>query len=1214
MKYLPLILTLLLGVQMAFSQAIDPPRLVGLAGQMQTLAENHLKNGEVEKAKEAYRDAIQLYEEAKAAYEEMDGEERSVARMAELIEEVERKIGDIDEQQAALDRHAGSEDEPPSIWDQIDLTSPQMKPKPTGVPWWVYAGGGAVVAGVGVVVLSDRDDDDPDLVANDLSVQVDCGEGGTVNPLSNDQGVGLQLQDFSAAPGLVSRDGNSLVIDAGVTENFTITYTVRDANGNTAQATIHVQVNLLPVNAPEVQLETERGTAVQINLFDLILCEDCELLELGDHPDLDAATYNSAGDITLIPDSDFFGTLQINYTITRPPCPPVASSTIFLEVTPDGDPPIANDVNITVSCGEGGAADPLANDEGEGLSLESFTDVTGWVTQEGDLLIISPDAFEDFEIVYTVINEDGLSAEATVFVNVEVPPFTVQDLNFQSQPGGELEFNLLEIIGCTDCELLNVDQPAGIAEIDFSPDGLVSVVVDPDFTGQAVINYTVRDGCRTEASAIIALFVSDEPCEIDGELVVQPSDCGLDNGVIVFATEELFGAYNFLIDGEPTADTVENLAPGSYVFTVIDAENENCREDFTGIVDENPFDVSLETEITPGNCHTSGDLLILVNEGPTISDFLFVSTDFGDFEYPLVESEFSLLQLMEGDLGEDLLLGPVQLTFVVEGAEERCNQEFDFEIPEEEVPFEVEDAAFTLVAGEEFTLNFLEDYAIGEELSIVEFDDISGADFHVEPNGLISFSASQPGEYVSSITIVDICGREITASIGFVVEMIPCREFEVEFLVTPSACGVSTGFVAADIIPFDDDLVLTWSNGQLGLFLEDVSTGTYILEIFDPETDCTEEYEVFVPEEEEGDYIVSTETIAGSCNTPPELIVDLASPSGGNLNLEAISPEGEIYFADVPQGEINWVDLFPLSSGLWQFTIIDEIAGADCAQSVIIELPEPDLPELTLVDVIPPSGPGASDGSIIINLVGGFPPYTLFVNDEMFSGLEPPGNFQIDNVSTGIYEIVAMDNFECFTDVLVVQVEASFTGDPWSMQAPGHFNMEWSGQSGVDPASISRAVLSEASTGSPELPGFGRESTLHFQRSSGFFMQMSPVSSRFSFSGRYHQANGMIADPIGGISAPFSARVFQPGLAFKPLDHFDYLDVLLGFRHSSFEMNPGVNGYFSQELKEWPLGVQLDYPVDDQLRLQVYGNLLFREVGFDQLRGEYGLNFTWQIR
>nr|MBS0038580.1 hypothetical protein [Saprospiraceae bacterium] len=1208
-------------------------------------AKKDCDKGDYDKGKKGIDDAIKDLEKIKEKEEKKEAKKEREAKRGKTIEGKDQEIMDAVDKKIAELKEKKKECEPPveedesnpsdsneeetneeqaandeefsydsSIWDNIDLTSARMKPKAPGVPWWIYAGGGAVVTGVGIVLLTD-DDDDPDvpLVANDLSITVDCGEGGTVNPLSNDEGVGLMLQSFDAPSGLVSQNGNILVIDPAVTDNFTIAYTVEDANGNTDQATVSVTVNIPPLDAPSVQLETEQGVTLQGNLLNLINCSDCELIDLGDHPNLNAVTFNSSGEFTAIPDPDFFGTLEINYSIRKPPCPPVASSVVIIEVHPDGDPPVANDVTITVTCGEGGSVNPILNDEGEGLILESFTSSTDWVSQEGDLIIISPSAFEDFEITYTVVNEDGLSAEATVFVVVERPPLNVQNLSFQGEVGGLVEFNVLQSIGCDDCELIDLGDHAGISEAVFTPDGEVSITLSPDFTGEITLTYTVRDACQSEATGNITIFVSDEPCEINGDLVVTPSDCGLDNGVLVFATEELFGSYNFLIDGEPASDTVENLAPGSYVFTVIDAENANCREEFTGLIDENPFDVSLETEITPGNCHTSGDIMIIVNEGPLITDFLSVSTDFGDFEYSIGESEFSLLQLMEGDLGEDFLLGPVQLTFTVEGAQDRCTQVFDFLIPEEEVPFDVEDATFTLMAGEEITLNFLDDYAIGEELSVVNFDDISGADFHVESNGLMSFFTSQPGEYVSSITVTDICGREITASIGFIVERIPCKEFEVNFIVTPSGCGISTGFVAADIIPFNDDLVLTWSNGQWGLFLENVPTGTYGLEIYDPETDCTENFEVFVDEEPEGQYLVSSEVAPGSCNTPPELVVELESVGSDFLNVQAESPEGDVFIADIPEGVQSWGDFFPLTPGLWTFTIIDEIAGADCAQSVIIQLPEPDLPELTLVEVIPPSDPSANDGSIIVNIVGGFPPYTLFVNDMEFPGLEPPGNFQIDNVSEGIYEMIVLDAFECFSEVLVVEVVAGFTSNPWALTSPNPLKFTFSGQTALVDEDFLSALTTDPN-GIPELPGITSESVIVSHKRTGFSFSLSQADSRVSFTGLLQFSSGYIADYGSGFSYPFKANTLQPGIGFQPFPNFENLDLTVGYRQTSFHLLPGSNSNLKKELTEWPVGAKLDYPINDRLDFNAYGNLLFEEWGFDQLRVEYGLNFTWEIR
>lgn len=137
------------------------------------------------------------------------------------------------------------------IWDYADLIGPRTKfsgQKDKKFPIWVpitlvgVAGGGTAA-----YFLSKKEDPIPPIAVNDI-LQANCGATElTINVLENDQGVGLTLSSFDAAPfgTTVTDSGNgNLTISNISSESFSIPYEITDTNGLQANATLQVNVNV----------------------------------------------------------------------------------------------------------------------------------------------------------------------------------------------------------------------------------------------------------------------------------------------------------------------------------------------------------------------------------------------------------------------------------------------------------------------------------------------------------------------------------------------------------------------------------------------------------------------------------------------------------------------------------------------------------------------------------------------------------------------------------------------------------------------------------------------------------------------------------------------------------------------------------------------------------------------------------------------------------
>ena len=843
------------------------------------------------------------------------------------------------------------------------------------------------------------------------------------------------------------------------------------------------------------------------------------------------------------------------------------------------------------------------------MTLEGFETTVDWVTQDGNTLLISPDATDDFEIVYTVVNSDGLSAQATVFVTVIIPPFDVDDFSLTAESGESIDFLVLDEINCPDCELIDLT-----ADLDFEgvvdfQNNVITIEISPDYSGEAVFTFVVRDACGTEATGTLTLFVSEIPCDdIVGEVVTTNTDCGVENGVLIYVTEELFGSYNFLLNGEPAGDTITDLPPDTYTLTVIQEDNENCREDFEGVIEENPFEADVTFTTEPGDCANSGDLQVLIDEESGTVDWVEVETSFGTFTYNLDGNEFLLQELMEGDLGDNLLLGPVQLTFGVQGAEERCNQTFDLEIPEEDIPFSLQDLSYESTVGEEFTDNYL-DYAIGTELMVIDHQTVPGINITIDSDGNFSFEGLEAGTYTVEITVEDVCGRELTGIIVFEVGPEDCI-FDVSFTIIDAGCGQSDGFAFIEVSPPNNQLQFLWSNNQQGQFLQNVSGGIYSVTITDPIRNCSEEFSAIVGEETEGEYLNSFETIAGGCISGPGLLLDTEPNADGFYILEAINPDGDQIIVEIPSGSFILQDLIDLSPGPWQFTIIDPTAGPSCAQTFTADLPEASLPEIIIIDIINPSGPGQTDGLVQITVLGGNPPYTLLVNDQEFL-LPAPNNYEISGISPGIYEIIVIDSDGCFSDVIVLEIEAQIQSPPWLL-TDGN-NGVFSVKNSFFQSDEKYRLIPDFSS---DLEHIGQNEVVEIVplNSSGMTLGYRFNNLPFSASLGMFSSSAVAVNSEGLVIGDSRFYTFFPTISWRPFDSFNSLNIDLGFRKTMgiFESvsNPPQKAKFSY----LPLGLSFDHEFGSNNKLRVYGQWVFN---FDEHRSsypEYGIQFSAEIR
>jgi gliding motility-associated-like protein len=95
--------------------------------------------------------------------------------------------------------------------------------------------------------------------------------------------------------------------------------------------------------------------------------------------------------------------------------------------------------------------------------------------------------------------------------------------------------------------------------------------------GQYTVNITDGNGCGSQGIAI----VGNVSTPIIENTSVVNTTCGLDNGSATINVNGGFQPYNYQINGNPTPNQIQNLAPGTYNITVSDSVNCTINSSFT---------------------------------------------------------------------------------------------------------------------------------------------------------------------------------------------------------------------------------------------------------------------------------------------------------------------------------------------------------------------------------------------------------------------------------------------------------------------------------------------------------------------------------------------------------------------------------------------------------------------------------------------------------
>ncbi len=703
-------------------------------------------------------------------------------------------------------------------------------------------------ATVNVVVnpVNDGPETGPGGVEDDVA-ETDEDTPVDIDVLANDSdpdGDPLTVTEATSPDGdvVINPDGTiTFTPDENFNGETTITYTVEDPSGESAQATVTVTVN--PINdAPEAVDDadgTQEDTAITVDLlandFD-VDGDDLTVIAVSVPADQGTVVNNGDGTATFTPAPNFNGEATISYTIEDEEG--LTDSAIHtVDVAAVQDVPDAENDVATTDEDTPVTIDVLANDEdpdGDPLTVTEATSPDGDVVINPDgTITFTPD--ENFNgnttIEYTITDPDGNEDTATVFVHVDPvndAPEAVDDADTTDEDTPvivDLLANDFDVDG-DDLSVVSATLISGEGEIVDNGDGTVTFTPAPDFNGEAVIEYTIQDEeglqdtalhtitvegvedapdaeddvAETDEDTPVTIDVLDNDSDPDGDPLTVTEATSPDgdvtinpDGTITFTPDENFNGDTTITytvtdpDGNEDTATVDvTVNPINDAPEAVD-DADGTQEDTAITVDllANDFDVDGD-DLTVIAVSVPADQGTVVNNGDGTATFT---------PAPNFNGEATISYTIEDEEG---LTDSAIHTVDVAEVQDAPDAEDDVAETDEDTPVTID------VLGNDSDPD-------GDPLTVTEATSPDG-DVVINPDGTITFTPDENfnGDTTIEYTITDPDGNEDTATVT--VTVLPVNdapEAEDDRSTTPFNTAVTVPVLANDFDVDGDDLTVT---------------------------------------------------------------------------------------------------------------------------------------------------------------------------------------------------------------------------------------------------------------------------------------------------------------------------------------------------------------------------------------------------------------------
>jgi gliding motility-associated-like protein len=441
---------------------------------------------------------------------------------------------------------------------------------------------GGATSNAAVITITVNAINDPPVAADDgvatgeeLTVMVnvvanDTDEDGTVNPATVDLNTAvIGIQNTNSTDDGAYSVNSSGVVTFSPAANFsgvtTLPYTVNDNSGATSnEATITITVNA--VNDPPEAHADGVGTSEEVPVTVNVVSNDTDSDGTIDAATVDlntslvgiqstnttaAGTFsvNASGVVTYTPETDFFGSATLPYTVNDNGGATSNAATISITVTPVNDPPVAqNDAaatdeetvvtvnvvtNDTDPDGTINANTVDLNTASPGIQGTITTAAGSFSVNSSGVVTYTPASnFSGAAVQTYTVNDNGgaTSNEATITITVNAqndPPVAGNDAISTSEdvvavldvtandtdPDGTINDATVDL-NTTTGGIQNSNSTAA-GSFSVSASGTVTYTPALNFTGSAVLNYTVNDNDGATSSPATITFtvnpVNDAP-------------------------------------------------------------------------------------------------------------------------------------------------------------------------------------------------------------------------------------------------------------------------------------------------------------------------------------------------------------------------------------------------------------------------------------------------------------------------------------------------------------------------------------------------------------------------------------------------------------------------------------------------------------------------------------------------------------------------------
>lgn len=616
----------------------------------------------------------------------------------------------------------------------------------------------------------------------------------------------------------------------------------------------------------------------------------------------------------------------------------------------------------------------------------------------------------------TVTGANGCSSTAEFTVDNNNPPFNVN----------------ANVVSNTTCIGGN-----GSITLSVSPQGTYTYLwntgaTTPNLSNLAPDTYTVTVSAGGSCTETVEFTVPDEPLEPNINATPTESTCELSNGSINLSVSGGVPPYTFLWSTGATTQNLANLPAGSYAVTVTGANGCTNTADIDVTNDNPPIDVDANilssTTCIGGNgsitlsVSPQGNYTYTWNTGattPTITNLpagtytVTVSaggacTETAEFEVPedpntpninwnTVEST---CELNNGSISLSVSGGVPAYTYLwstgattqnliniptgaygvtVTGAN-GCSSTEDIFLDNNNPPIDI---------GANINDNTA---CVGGNGSITLFvSPANPAYTYLWSTGATTLTISNlpAGSYDVTVNGGGACIETAT----FVVSDDPNLP-ELAFSQIDPRCGLSNGSVNLTVFGSVQPYTYAWSSGQTTQDLNNVPAGTYIVTVTGA-NGCTAEDFVTLNDEDVPISLDGFVTDKTSCLVNNGSIALSYSPS----NLTVSWSNGS-----------NQPNLNNLAPGTYTVTVS---AGGTCTETA--EFTVSDISEVpNIVEEVTPATCGFSNGSIVLDIFDGIPPYT-------YKWSHGPTSQNVNNLAAGNYAVTVTTSVGC-TSVLFVNV------------------------------------------------------------------------------------------------------------------------------------------------------------------------------------------------